>query len=82
MTDQWHGHLPDLEENLADERERFQSAIREGDFSLAPLIVGEAVDLIDRVQSARDVVEGVVAETAALLGQGAPNVSLRSGHQE
>ncbi|MFO7787417.1 MAG: nitronate monooxygenase [Halospina sp.] len=77
MTDQWHGHLPDLEENLTDERERFQAAVRDVDFNLAPLIVGEAVDLIDRVQMAQKVVEGVVAETAMLLGQGAPNVSLR-----
>ncbi|MEQ6885564.1 nitronate monooxygenase [Salicola sp. Rm-C-2C1-2] len=79
MTDRWHDHLPELEENLTDERERFQAGIEEGDFNLAPLIVGEAVDLIDRVRSARDVVEDVVAEAVELLGQGAPNVSLGSG---
>ena len=81
MTDQWHGDLSRLEENLTDERERFQAAIQDADFELAPLIVGEAVDLIDRVPPAQEVVEGVVAETAALLQKGAPNVSLRSGHQ-
>ncbi|WP_077530020.1 NAD(P)H-dependent flavin oxidoreductase [Vreelandella utahensis] len=77
MTDQWHGHLPDLEENLTDERERFQAAIRDADFDLAPLIVGEAVDLIDRVQTAQEVVESVVSGTAALLERGPVNGSVR-----
>lgn len=77
MTDQWHDHLPDLEENLTDERERFQAAIQDADFDLASLIVGEAVGLIDRVQTAQEVVESVVAETAVLLHQGPSNVSVR-----
>lgn len=77
MTDQWHDDLSRLEDHISDERERFQAAMQAVDFDYAPLIVGEAVDLIDRVQSAQDLIEGMVAETAALLGQGAPNVSVR-----
>lgn len=78
MTERWHGKPGLLEEALPGERAHFQTAVRHGDFRLAPLIVGEAADLIRGVQPARTVVERTVAQAAALLGRGPAGVTVRA----
>jgi nitronate monooxygenase len=67
MTERWHHDLPALEQALPEERARFQAAFQAADFSQAPLIVGEAVDLIRDIPPTHEVIERVVAEAVALL---------------
>ncbi|KAB7623374.1 NAD(P)H-dependent flavin oxidoreductase [Alkalilimnicola sp. S0819] len=82
MTERWHADMEDLEDSLATERPRFQAAVQEGEFRLAPLIVGEAVDLITTVPRAHKVVEDIAHEAAALLRQGPPGINVRGAAQQ
>ncbi len=68
MTERWHHDRDALEKVLPEERTRIQAAIEAGDFRLAPLILGEGVDLINDIPPAREIVERTIAQAAALLG--------------
>lgn len=76
ITERWHEHPRELEEHLPSERARLRAAIAAGDFQMAPLIVGEAADLIRQIQPAAEIVEHMVTEAAALLRHGPQGVGL------
>jgi nitronate monooxygenase len=53
------------------EAARYAAARKAGDFDIAAVIAGEAVDLIDDVPPAAIIVERVVSEAVRLLGAAA-----------
>jgi nitronate monooxygenase len=70
----WHGFDADLAQD-AGERERYQSAVEEGDFETALIWAGECVEMLDRVEPAATILDrmGIDAEAwlrraAALIG--------------
>lgn len=67
MTERWHHDPAALEQALPEEQSHLQAAIEAGDYRLAPLIVGEGVDLISDIPPAREVVERMVARVVTLL---------------
>jgi nitronate monooxygenase len=48
--------------NEADERDRYLAAVRAGDFDTAAIYAGEVVDLVDRMEPARDIAKRVGSE--------------------
>lgn len=74
--DTWLGR--ELELLRAQEREaaHYAAARSAGDFDVAAVIAGEAVGLIHEVLPAREVVERVVADAAALLRRGPAGVQI------
>ncbi|MCS3903373.1 nitronate monooxygenase [Methylohalomonas lacus] len=75
MTENWHGNREALEAVLPAERARLQAAIEAGDFRLAPLILGEGVDLITDSPPAGVLVERLVAGARAQLERHAGRVA-------
>lgn len=67
----WLGREIDLLQQIEDEAARYAAAREAGDFDVAAVIAGEAVDLIDDVPPAAIIVERVVSEAARLLGAAA-----------
>ena len=59
FSDAWHGRERDLQEHLPQEREKYASAAERKDFDTAVIFAGEAVDLIDSVLPARDIVRRI-----------------------
>jgi nitronate monooxygenase len=59
FSDAWHGRERDLQEQLPQERERYASAAESKDFDTAVIFAGEAVNLIDSVLPARDIVSRI-----------------------
>lgn len=68
--DRWHGREAALEEQLT-QAEAGYLASAETDFSQRVVWAGESVDLVRDIPSARDVIERVVGEAAAILRGGA-----------
>ena len=66
----WHGQESGLQEALQEERARYQAAAGEGDCDTAVVWASEAVDLIDRVESAAALIERIAAEAEAQLQRG------------
>lgn len=73
FSDRWHGREVELAAVLDVETEAFARAVREGDFDTAHVFAGEAVDLIDAVEPAGDLVRRIGKEAEALL-QSAPQM--------
>jgi nitronate monooxygenase len=67
FTRRWHGDPAGLAERLAEERARFEKARAEGDVATAPVIVGEAVDLVRAREPAAAIVARMVDEATARL---------------
>lgn len=67
MTARWHSDPEGLERALPDERRRFRTAVEQDDFRSAPVIVGEAADLIGDIPKASMVVSRVMTQASALL---------------
>jgi len=59
FSDAWHGRESDLKEHLHQEREKYAAATERKDFDTAVIFAGEAVDLIDSVLPARDIVRRI-----------------------
>jgi len=66
FTDRWHGNEGELRDNRP-ETERVHAAIASGDASLAPIIAGEALGLIDMVEPAETIVSRMVHEAVDVL---------------
>jgi nitronate monooxygenase len=64
---QWHGRESELTAVSEAERPAYWDATRKGDHDTAVVWAGEVVDLIDSVESAAVLVEGIAAEAEALL---------------
>ena len=67
FTERWHGRERDLESALSTEAPKYDAAARAQDYSEAVVWAGEAVDLIDRVESAAALVERISADAEARL---------------
>jgi nitronate monooxygenase len=72
FTDRWRGREAELMHNLAREEAAYEEARRRGDLDIAVLHAGEAVDLIDEVLPAAEIVARTVAEATRLIA-GASN---------
>jgi nitronate monooxygenase len=57
----WHGKEAALRERIADERKAYQAAVERQDFDTGVIFAGEAVDLIDAVLPAADIVRRIVS---------------------
>lgn len=72
FTDRWRGREAELMHNLAREEAAYEEARKRGDLDIAVLHAGEAVDLIDEVLPAAEIVARTVAEATRLIA-GASN---------
>lgn len=62
FTRQWSGDMAGLNQNLATERDRFNDALAAEDTDVAPVIVGEAADLIHARRSAKAILHEMMAQ--------------------
>jgi nitronate monooxygenase len=67
FTDRWHGKETELRANRPPETARVFAAIADGDATLAPIIAGEALGLIDAVEPAGQIVSRMVHEAVDVL---------------
>ena len=72
FTDRWRGREAELMHNLAREEAAYEEARKRGDLGIAVLHAGEAIDLIDEVLPAAEIVARTVAEATRLIA-GASN---------
>jgi nitronate monooxygenase len=66
----WHGREGELEVALQSEMSPYQQAVAEGAFETAMILAGEAVDFIDAVMPAADLVQRIGAAAEARLREG------------
>ena len=59
FSDTWHGREADLKQQLSEQAPRYRSAAERKDFDTAVIFAGEAVNLIDSVLPARDIVRRI-----------------------
>jgi len=59
FTDAWHGRERELEQGLSPEKDRYAAAAQSRDFDTAVIFAGEAVNLIDSVLPAREIVRRI-----------------------
>jgi nitronate monooxygenase len=67
MTARFPGQAADLNDALATHKQTFERALAAGDTRIAPVIVGEAADLIHDLPPAADIVRRLMAEAETLL---------------
>lgn len=67
FTDRWDRREAELLQRQNEEAPRLAAARETGDFDVAAVIAGEAVDLIDDIPSAAEIVRRMAAEATALL---------------
>jgi nitronate monooxygenase len=72
FTERWRGREAELMHNLAREEATYEEARKRGDLETAVVHAGEAVDLIDEVLPAAEIVARTVAEATRLIA-GASN---------
>ena len=66
----WHGHEGELAVAVKTEASAYQRAVEAGDFETAVVFAGEAIDLIDSVVPAAELVRRIGAEAEAQLRVG------------
>ena len=59
FSDTWHGREADLKQQLSEQAPRYRSAAERKDFDTAVIFAGEAVNLVDCVLPARDIVRRI-----------------------
>ncbi|MBV1868065.1 MAG: nitronate monooxygenase [Marinosulfonomonas sp.] len=62
FTRQWSADMDGLSQNLAEEQARFNAASAAGDTNIAPVIVGEAADLIRAIEPAQDTLHRIISQ--------------------
>lgn len=67
FTAAWHGREAELASRIGTEKERFWSAMRDGDVNTAVVFAGEGVDLIHAIKPASEIVREIAADAEALL---------------
>jgi nitronate monooxygenase len=72
FSDRWHGREAELLQNQAEVAPRYAAARAAGEFDTAAVIAGEAVDMINDIPPAAEIVERMMTQAAALLA-GASN---------
>ena len=68
--ERWNGRETELEAALHAEAPTYRSAVQEADFDTAVIFAGEAVELIDAVATAPDLVRQIGAEAETRLRRG------------
>jgi nitronate monooxygenase len=68
-TDRWAGDLAGLRASLPVQRQAFEQARRHADFDTAPVIAGEAADLVRERRPAGAVVVDLIQQAVRCLGQ-------------
>ena len=66
-TGHWQNHSDAFEKDLENQRDIFQQALSDRDYQIAPVIVGEAIDLVNSIESANLIVKGCVAGAIAQI---------------
>lgn len=62
FTRQWSSDIEGLRQNLNDERARFEAAQDVDDIDIAPVIIGEAADLVRAIEPVQDTLHRMVAQ--------------------
>lgn len=62
FTEQWRDDPHGLIRHIEQERERFETARMEGDMDIAPVIAGEAIDLVRGCESAEAIIARMIME--------------------
>jgi len=62
FTHRWSGDIGSLRQNLAEEQAHFEAALAMDDTDIAPVIVGEAADLIRAIEPAQDKLHRMIVE--------------------
>jgi nitronate monooxygenase len=78
FTKRWSADPAGLKAVAEQERERFLAAREAGETDIAPVIVGEGVDLVRQVLPAADIVRTMVAEAELALRKGSALLSANS----
>ncbi len=79
FTDRWRGRETDLLQSQHDEAPRLAAARAAGDFRVAAVIAGEAVDLINDIPPAAEIVERMVDEATVLLASASNRYRITEG---
>ncbi|MGH1352461.1 MAG: NAD(P)H-dependent flavin oxidoreductase [Methyloligellaceae bacterium] len=66
FSNKWKENISGLKQNAKLEQDRFNSADPE-DFTIRPVIAGEALDLISEIKPAKTIIDNTVAEAAEIL---------------
>ena len=67
FVQRWHGSEDALREALTTEAARYQSSARAADYETAVIWASEAIDLIDKVESVRALVQRISSDAETLL---------------
>lgn len=67
FTHQWSENIGGLKQNLAEEQARFEAARNVDDTGIAPVIVGEAADLVRAIEPAQDALHRMIAQAEVHL---------------
>lgn len=67
LTTRYADRLADLNTKKIEEIERFEKAVSNGDYDLAAVIVGEAIDFVNDQPSADEIVNRTIGEAIAAL---------------
>lgn len=67
FTRRWQGDESSLAHSMAAERTRYDSASQADDVATAPVIVGEAVDLVRAIAPAGEIIRKMIADATARL---------------
>jgi nitronate monooxygenase len=70
FSERWDGRERELTAALQSEVAAYDAAARAGDYDTAVVWCGEAIDLIDRIEGAADVVRKISAHAEAILARG------------
>jgi len=60
----WNDNSDSLRQSIDDERPGFDQAVKTGDITSAPVIVGEGVDMVKQTEGAGAIVERMMREAA------------------
>lgn len=69
LTDQYENDMSSLVENKPHEIARFNNAVTNQDYDAAPVIIGEAADLINDLPCAADIVQSIVRDAKQIIEQ-------------
>lgn len=67
FLDRWHGAEAELERDVAAVTAEYRQALRDGDYDIANVTIGQAAGLIEDVRPAADIVSGMAEQAEAIL---------------
>lgn len=75
FSDQWHADPAGLRDNVAALESDYVAAFEGGDFDQAAIVIGEAVDLIQEIRPAEEILQSIVREAGTRLNTAASFVA-------